>query len=124
MNEHKVILPVRPRAKNDYSALYLLPALLVIALMWGAIYYMYIPAPQMDLSGLPDLTNIGTYTKQEVQFRYDRISFCDANGKQVVVVHLDTGDIVHSFDSLDKAGQEAADAFWGAFGARLKKIRQ
>lgn len=123
MNEHKVILPVRPRAKNDYSALHLLPALLVIALMWGAIYYMYIPAPQMDLSGLPDLTNIGTYTKQEVQFRYDRISFCDANGKQVVVVHLDTGDIVHSFDSLDKAGQEAADAFWGAFGARLKKIR-
>lgn len=124
MNEHKVILPVRPRAHNDYSALHLLPALLVIALMWGAIYYMYIPAPQMDLSGLPDLTNIGTYTKQEVQFRYDRISFCDANGKQVVVVHLDTGDIVHSFDSLDKAGQEAADAFWGAFGARLKKIRQ
>lgn len=74
----------------------------------------------MDYTNM--LVNVGTYTPDtNITMRYDRISFCDANGKQVVLIHLDTGDIVHSYDNLDQAGQAAADIFWGAFGQRLKQ---
>jgi hypothetical protein len=101
------------------GALFLVPTLLVIALLFYASYYMYTPLPCAA-------NHISSYAPVAIQpfMPVERVVFRDQTGRDIVVIHMDTGDIEHNFSNLDEAGKAAADAFWGAFGSRLKKIRQ